>query len=139
MFARTITIKGKKYYRIVESYRVNGKVKQAYVCSLGEGETGKENAERFLGDDSGYTAKLDLVKDNPKVKRLVCSLVQKSGYETRRKGENSNIWEGRARKLHCPESDKKVTIRVLKDSGTTICLEAGRGRECNKCDFNEGK
>ena len=136
MFARSITVKGKKYYRIVKSYRVNGKVKQAYVFACGPGEIGKENAELFLADDSDYKSNLLSLKDNPKVKRLVRSLIPSQGYENRRKGQSDNIWEGRAKKYHCLERDEDVTLRVLKDTGVTICLDAGPGHECKKCEWN---
>jgi hypothetical protein len=38
MFVRAITVKGKKYYRLVESYRQHGKVKQRYITSIGNQE-----------------------------------------------------------------------------------------------------
>ena len=138
MFARTVTVKGKKYWRIVKSYRDNGKVKQAYVCAMGEGETGRENAQSYLDDISDYIQRLESVRENPKIMRLVNRILpDKKRYEDRRKGQNDCVWTGRAKKIKCPVIGGIATIRVLRDSGQTICLDSPNDRKCKGCEWKE--
>ena len=136
MFARTVTVKGKKYYRIVENFRVNGKVKQAYVCSCEPEGVGEENADSFLAaGDSSPDIEL-LLKDNPKIKRLVRSLQPGHAYENRRKGiRDETPFVGRTRIRKCPSINEKVTLREERNTGLTICPDSRNGKVCKNCVF----
>lgn len=65
MFIRSITVKGKKYYRLVESYRKDGKVKQRCLLALCS-----ERAFRDVYGGSGdYMVEVvrDMLLDNGKL------------------------------------------------------------------------
>jgi hypothetical protein len=50
MFIRTVTVKGHKYYRLVESYRQGGKVKQRYIATICSEETWGANEPEVFAD-----------------------------------------------------------------------------------------
>jgi hypothetical protein len=55
MFIRTVTVKGHKYYRLVESYRKDGKVKQRYIATICSQETWDINEpEAFVDQVADY-------------------------------------------------------------------------------------
>ena len=77
MFIRAATVKGKKYYRLVESYRENGKVKQRYIASLftedmlelNSPEVMAEMVAGILKDDTGFAD--DLIGDKKSLSQQV--------------------------------------------------------------------
>ena len=75
MYIRSVKVKGKRYYRIVESYREHGKVKQRYLTALGSDKTGDEEYRPAVLEDM-QRDDIRSVEDHPELKKLALKLAK---------------------------------------------------------------